>query len=123
MLVDVVRLRSRGERISRGDVKAATPLRGQLTVFVRRDLHRNVQVVCAMIEGHQITDWPIPALDHMRLTRMHKDSFVLVGFEEVGQRKLVETFPQAWWCRVVCEVTGQSAAADDAEVEQVASVF
>jgi hypothetical protein len=59
----------------------------------------------------------------MRLTRMNGESFVLVGFEEVHQRGATEVLPQAWWCRVVCEATGQPALAADDEVESVSAVF
>ena len=92
-------------------------------MFVRRDMHRSCDVVCAMLEGDLAGQFRLPALDHMRLTRMRGESFVLVGFEEVQQRRTSDVFPQARWCRVVCEATGESALADDAEVESVSSVF
>jgi hypothetical protein len=123
MLVDVTRMRNHGERLSIAQLKTTAVVRGDLGVFVRRDMHRGGDVVCAMLEGDSAGDFRLPVLDHMRLTRMRGESFVIVGFEEVHQRKTSDVFPQAWWCRVVCEATGQSALADDAEVESVSSVF
>jgi hypothetical protein len=123
MLVDVTRMRDHGERLSVARLKTAAVVRGHLGVFVRRDMHRGRDVVCAMLEGDSAGDFRLPVLDHMRLTRMRGESFVLVGFEEVHQRKTSDVFPQAWWCRVVCEATGRSALADDAEVESVSSVL
>ena len=123
MLVDVTRMRNHGERLSIAQLKTTAVVRGHLGVFVRRDLHRGCDVVCAMLEGDLAGQFRLPVLDHMRLTRMRGESFVLVGFEEVHQRRTSDVFPQAWWCRVVCEATGESALADDAEVESVSSVF
>ena len=123
MLVDVTRMRNHGERLSVAQLKATAPVRGHLGVFVRRDLHRGCDVVCALLEGDSAGQFRLPVLDHMRLTRMRGESFVLVGFEEVQQRRTSDVFPQAWWCRVVCEAIGESALADDAEVESVSSVF
>ena len=123
MLVDVTRMRNHGERLSIAQLKTTAVVRGHLGVFVRRDLHRGCDVVCAMLEGALAGQFHLPVLDHMRMTRMRGESFVLVGFEEVQQRRTSDVFPQAWWCRVVCEATGESALADDAEVESVSSVF
>ena len=123
MLVDVTRMRNHGERLSIAQLKTRAIVRGHLGVFVRRDMHRGGDVVCAMLEGDSAGQFHLPVLDHMRLTRMRGESFVLVGFEEVQQRRTTDVFPQAWWCRVVCEATGESALADDAEVESVSSAF
>ncbi|HET7524416.1 MAG TPA: hypothetical protein VFK10_00595 [Burkholderiaceae bacterium] len=104
-------------------MKTTAVVRGHPGEFVRRDLHRGCDVVCAMLEGDSAGQFRPPVLDHMRLTRLRGESFVLVGFEEVQERRTRDVFPQALWCHVVCEVTGASALADDAEVESVSSVF
>jgi hypothetical protein len=78
---------------------------------------------CAGIASHLTAMGRTVYSYSMHLTRMRGESFVLVGFEEVKQRRIRDVFPQAWWCRVVCEATGESALADDAEVESVSSVF
>jgi hypothetical protein len=119
MLVDVARMRNQGEKLSIALLKTTAVVRGHLGVFVRRDMHRGCDVVCAMLEGDLAGQFRLPVLDHMRLTRLRGESFVLVGFKEVQQRRTSDVFPQAWWCRVVCEATGVSALADDAEVESV----
>jgi len=36
----------------------------------------------------------LPVLDHMRLTRLQEESFVLLGFEEAHQRRTSDVFPQ-----------------------------
>jgi hypothetical protein len=123
MLVDVTRMRNRGERLSIAQLKTTAVVRGHLGVFVRRDMHRGCDFVCAMLEGDSAGQFRLPVLDNMRLTRLRGESFVLVGFEEVHHRRTSDVFPQARWCRVVCEATGESALADDAEVESISSVF
>ncbi len=43
----------------------------------------------------------LPALDHVRLTRMSGNSLILFGIEEAGvTHRVFKTFPQAWWCRL-----------------------
>ena len=116
-------MRDQGERLSVEQLRSCGTVRGRLAVFVRRDVHRGGDVVCAMLEGDFAGQFRLPVLDHMRLTRVRGESFVLVGLEEVHQRRTSDVFPQAWWCRVVCEATGESALADEAEVERVSSVF
>lgn len=75
--------------------------------------------MCASLEGGMVGQFVIPALDYMRLTRVRGDSFVIVGFEEVWSRRESEVFPQAWWCRVVCQVTGRSAEIEEGEAEDL----
>jgi hypothetical protein len=123
MHVDVTRMRNHGERLSIAQLKTTAVVRGHLGVFVRRDMHRGGDVVCAMLEGDMAGQFRLPVLDHMRLTRLRGESFVLVGFEEVLQRKDQRCVPAGLVVPRGCEATGVSALADDAEVKSVSSVF
>jgi hypothetical protein len=80
-------MRNRGERLSIAQLKASPLVRGHLGVFVRRDYHRGGDAVCALLEGDLAGQFRLPVLDHMRLTRMRGESFVLVGFEESSSSK------------------------------------
>lgn len=60
----------------------------------------------------------LPVLDHMRLTRVSGERFVLFGFEEVQETpKRVETYPQAWLCTLVAPAGGGVHAVDEDEDE------
>jgi len=53
-----------------------------------------------MLTGDSPGHFALPALDHIRMTRMSGNSFILSSWEEVKSPiRQVETFPQAWWCR------------------------
>jgi hypothetical protein len=99
MRVEVVRLRRRGEKLLREAVKAAQCVIGELTVRSRLGPGKEV-VFVAVLADEKRFEMLLPALDHVRLTRMSGDSFILFGIEEEGlSERVFKTFPQAWWCR------------------------
>ncbi len=99
MRVEVVQLRLKGEKLARESIKAATPVIGELTVRSRLGPGKEV-VFIAVLADEVRFELLLPALDHVRLTRMSGDSFILVGIEESGvTHRVFKTFPQAWWCR------------------------
>jgi hypothetical protein len=99
MRVEVVRLRLKGEKLPREAVKAAQCVIGELTVRSRLGPGKEV-VFIAVLADEQRFEKLLPALDHVRLTRMSGDSFILFGIEEAGlTERAFKSFPQAWWCR------------------------
>lgn len=98
MKVEVVPLRVKGEKLPRESVKNAQPVTGELTV--RSRLGPGKEVVFIAVLSDERFELLLPALDHVRLTRMSGDSFILFGIEEAGvTHRVYKTFPQAWWCR------------------------
>ena len=99
MRVEVVPLRLRGEKLPRDAIKAAQPVIGELTVRARLGPGKEVVCIAVLADGERF-EMLLPALDHVRLTRMSGDSFILFGIEEAGgTHRVFKTFPQAWWCR------------------------
>jgi hypothetical protein len=99
MKVDVVPLRVKGQKRSREIAKATQAVCGDLTVRSRLGLGKEIILVATLAGGPQF-ELLLPALDHVRLTRMSGDSFILFGLEEVSlSRRSHQTYPQAWWCR------------------------
>lgn len=97
MLVDVVFLRRDGAKRPRAEVKAAQPLRAELTVRT--------------FEFSALAELSFPwaptghgtkrlSLAECRLRQMQGSSFVLVGVETCGFAWQEKQQPQAWWCRV-----------------------
>jgi len=115
MQVDVIRLRFKGERLPKQELKVAMPVRGSLSVNTRLGRSSKEQVVIATLTGDQLGSYALPVLDHVRLTRMSGDNFILFGWEEVELPvRNVQTFPQAWWCRpAVAPATLDAADAED----------
>ena len=115
MHVDVIRLRFKGERLPKQELKVARPVRGALNVNTRLGRGKE-QVVIATLTGDVLGQFALPALDHVRLTRMRGDNFILFGFEEVELPvRNVQTFPQAWWCRPVVASAPLDAADGEGE--------
>ncbi|CAM5794896.1 hypothetical protein [Rhizobacter fulvus] len=53
-------------------------------------------VFIAVLADEKRFEMLLPALDHVRLTRMSGDSFILFGIEEEGlTERVFKTFPQA----------------------------
>jgi hypothetical protein len=99
MRIEVVRLRLKGEKLPREAVKATQCVIGELTVRSRLGPGKEV-VFIAVLADEKRFEMLLPALDHVRLTRMSGDSFILFGIEEAGvTHRVFKTFPQAWWCR------------------------
>jgi hypothetical protein len=120
MLVDVVQLWHLGERRPKADVRSAAPVRGVLQLDpVRPGWHRGKRNA-PLLAGLLVPDtcqWALPPLDQARIERIRGPHLYIVGVEEAVQyRRLIKTYPQAWWCRLVF---GQAAAADPAPAAAV----
>ncbi|MBK6616326.1 hypothetical protein [Ottowia sp.] len=112
MLVDVVELRYRGAKRSRDDVKAATPIRGLLSLTAARPGWHPNKVQAPLLAGLVLpgaAQWALSPLDHARVTTIRNGSLVVVGLQEVPHGRNWDTFPQAWWCRIVAGANGPSA--------------
>jgi len=98
MLVEMVRLRRGGAKLKPDEVRSATPVRGELSVYVQRGT-----VQASMLLGNTRED-EVPPLESPRITRMKGSSFLLVGIERIAYRKEIQLYPQAWWCRLPAEL-------------------
>ncbi|MBK7616327.1 MAG: hypothetical protein IPJ08_18360 [Burkholderiales bacterium] len=114
MIVEVIRMRVKGERLEKHALQSARPVRGTLSVNTRLGRGTNEQVVIATLTGDTLGQFALPALDHVRITRMRGDNFILFGWEEVELPvRQVQTFPQAWWCRPVAAPVRDGSDGDD----------
>lgn len=111
MLVDVVRLRSRGRKIDRASARAAVPVRGSLQIeacsaLLRPDDRVTPRVALLVQPGR--AESALPALLYARVGRLRSWQLVVVGHEYQGDsRQPVKPGPlQAWWCRVVRDPPG-----------------
>lgn len=108
MLVDVVCLRRRGEKLPSGEVRAAVPSRGELSFFTQPWRHEwtphepRVATTFALLRDPADGQRPIlPQLRDARVRRMQGQQFVIVGIETRQERSIPIDTPQAWWCRLV----------------------
>ena len=92
-------MRLKGIKLDGSELKRARPVRGTLSVRSRLG-HGKELVIVAMLLKTGTTTFALPVLDHMRMTRLQGDSFVLLGFEELatGGRDY-RSLPQSWWVR------------------------
>jgi hypothetical protein len=121
MLVDVIRMRVKGSKVSKERLQAAEAVRGTLSVTMRLDYGQREQVIVASLVDVPRSQPLLPVLDHMRMPKLRGESFLLFGFEEIElTRRTVESFPQVWWCRLAREAvrTGDHAV-DPAELEDL----
>lgn len=95
MLVEMVMLRTGGQKLSREQLRSRVPVRGDLSMFERR----HVAMAAVLPEGKRLPD-NIPTLEEPRLTRIRGESFVLVGYESFHLRGETKRYRQAWWCRL-----------------------
>ena len=92
-------MRVKGVKLEREALKRAQPVRGTLSVRSRLGRGKEM-VIVAMLLKTGTTTFALPVLDHMRMTRLQGDSFVLFGFEELATGgKDYRSYPQSWWCR------------------------
>jgi hypothetical protein len=109
MLVDVVLMREEGKKLSPTDVRTRAPIRGHLCITTFRG-SSNYGAEAERTDA-TVTDVPIDpqrpltnlilcALEHVRITRLQGDSFVLAGRERIGvPGSGGQELPQAWWVR------------------------
>jgi hypothetical protein len=99
MEVDVVPMRVKGVKLEREELKRAHPVRGTLSVRSRLGRGKDL-VIVAMLLKTGTTTFALPVLDHMRMTRLQGNSFVLFGFEELATGgRAYRDYPQSWWVR------------------------
>ena len=122
MEVDVVRMRLRGEKLSKEQLRLARPIRGTLTVSSRLEGNGGKSVLIAVLAGGPRFELLAPALDFAQLGPLRGDCFVLKGIEEVGDRKHFDKHPQSWWCKLVLpERAARDAFGYDHESELMAA--
>lgn len=110
MLVDVVQLRSKGEKLLREEVRSATPVRGMLSLSRARPGwypgKHNPPLLAGLVAPGQ-TNWALEPLDLARVVVIRDFQIIIAGVQEFNPSKYyrdrVKSFPQAWWCRVVHE--------------------
>ena len=107
MLAEVRRLRKAGNRLSRDQVHAYPPYRGDLVVFKRSDPWRNALVPVAGLVAKDGDTYLLPPLDHVRIARWRGNDLVLVGLEDEGFRRENREQLQAWWVRLLTELNEQ----------------
>jgi hypothetical protein len=110
MLVEVVRLRRDGAKLPPEEVRAAKPLRGLLTIDAVTVGSPRVVSDLARLWRHPDTDdsETVDGLECARVSRVGGDVLLVVGFE---RRRDNPGHLQAWWCRVIVDANGTTAAA------------
>jgi hypothetical protein len=105
VLVEVVRLRAKGDRLDKGALSEVAPVRGHLNVHQRFDhwARRDVYVATMTRGDFASTEQLLPALDQVRIGRLKGNHFVLIGLEDLSYRKVSAVYAQSWWCRVIAD--------------------
>ena len=122
MLVDVIRMRHHGVRLSVEQLRRALPTRGTLQVMARpgHDRRGTRVIVATLLDRTQLNLPLLPLLEYARLTRAQDDAFVLFGFERVEvQVRQPMDYPQSWLCRLVSTAVSEA----DYEEEQLTGHF
>jgi len=117
LLVDVVRLRAKGQPLERGALGRIAPVRGHLNVHQRFDHYarRDVYVATLTRGDFASSEQLLPALDQVRIGKLQGNDFVLLGFEDLSHRKVSAIYPQAWWCQVRVERSLRAVPFDDGD--------
>jgi hypothetical protein len=109
MIVDVIRMRARGEKVPAGQLKDVAPIRGRLSIKTRPSSSEPAPRVdelatCARLFDHLDDDpiaEPLLVLLEAHVNDLVGEAFVIVGIE----RTVIDTHErndaQAWWCRRV----------------------
>ncbi len=120
MFVEVVRLRAKGDRLDKGALSKAAPVRGHLNVHQRFDhwARRDVYVATVTRGDFASTDQLLPALDQVRIGRLTGNHFVLLGLEDVSYRKVSAVYAQSWWCRVIADRAPTPSQFDDGDLRR-----
>jgi hypothetical protein len=115
MLVDVVELRRRGEKLSKDEVRAAKPVRGELMLHnIRPGINywrgRQRPLQAGLLRPGTY-DWALPPLDYACVTRIRPGKgMTIAGFQETGIRKATQIHLQVWWARPVTAAMIEAAA-------------
>ena len=118
MLVDVIRMRDKGLKLSKAQLGECIPTRGDLTVTDRFDAHNAKKISIATLVNNK-TEYVLPVLDFVLLTKLRGNAFVLIGIEEVAHRKQVCNYPQSWWVRPAREIDHDDGREDELEAVMV----
>jgi hypothetical protein len=124
MLVDVVEMYKRGQRLERGSLKFVEPHRGLLNLTPDRPgrdpRDRNPPLLAGLRRPGALS-WVLPPLDQARVVRINPHGMLIKGRQELQSTRSSrnsEWFDQAWWVRVVARPAGAAAL----EFEDVQSV-
>lgn len=101
MQADVRPLCRAGRRLSRDEIMAMTPRRGELMIFKRPDpWGKSAVPVAALVATDRLT-YQLPPLDQVRIARWRGSDLVLVGLEEKAGRKASQYELQTWWVQLI----------------------
>jgi hypothetical protein len=124
MLVDVVEMYKRGQRLERGSLKFVEPHRGLLNLTPDRPgrdpRDRNPPLLAGLRRPGALS-WVLPPLDQARVVRINPRGMLIKGRQELQSTRSSRNsdwFDQAWWVRVVARPAGAAAL----EFEDVQSV-
>jgi len=107
MLVDVVEMYKRGQRLERGSLKFIQAQRGVLSLTPDRpgrDPRDRNPPLLAGLRGAEGLSWVLPPLDKARVVRINPRGMLIKGRQELQSTRSSrssEWFDQAWWVRVV----------------------
>lgn len=83
----------------------AKPVRGELQLDPGRPGWHRGQRKAPKLAGLVIpgdTRWALPPLDQATVEKIRGPNLLVLGYEEIVQnRRTVEVYRQAWWCRIV----------------------
>lgn len=103
MLVDVVELRRKGERLHPDVIRSAVPVRGLLSLTaVRAGWYpgkRNAPLFASLVQ-EDIPNHLLEPLDHARVVKIDRGAMLIVGVQQhVRPVRVYENLRQAWWVR------------------------
>lgn len=115
MLVDVVEMYVRGQRLERGSLKFVQAYRGVLSLTPDRPgrdpRDRNPPLLAGLCRPEGFS-WVLPPLDKARVVRINPRGMLIKGRQELQSTRSTrssEWFDQAWWVRAVALPAGVAA--------------
>ncbi|MDL5030632.1 hypothetical protein QRD43_01835 [Pelomonas sp. APW6] len=103
MLVDVIPLRHRGQRLPAATLRLRTPVRGQLWITrFRPAVDKDTSpLLAALLRDRESL---LPPLDWAEVRTVRSWQLIVTGIEDLGfSDKAPQLFRQSWWCRVVTD--------------------
>jgi hypothetical protein len=110
MLVDVILMRCEGKKLPTDAIRAATPLRGYLSMhtFRNRIVHPNDEppwlveaAVTVQPSRPSLSNRPLATLARAWVKDSLGEHMLILGRESYGNPSAHQWHPQAWWLRVV----------------------
>ena len=124
MLVDVVEMYKRGQRLERGSLASVPAHRGVLSLTPDRPgrdpRDRNPPLLAGLCRPEGMS-WVLPPLDKARVVRINPRGMLIKGRQELQSTRSSrnsEWFDQAWWVRVVAR-SADAAALEFEDVQPV----